>query len=121
MNNKQKPDYLYIYGNQLAHEIYKIARLLPKEELFGVTSQLRRAGLSVILNIIEGYARLSKKDHKRFLEIAYASLKETNYLINFIIEEKFVKKDDCEKAIQLCDELGRMLWSKIQTLKYQTK
>ena len=112
-------DLLIPKANIFVHEVYRLARLLPKDELFGLTSQLRRAVLSVILNMIEGYARQSRKDHKRFLEISYASLKETKYLLEFSIEERYLSAEQTALALKLCDELGRMLWKKIQTLKEQ--
>jgi len=64
----------------LAKEVYKISRQFPKDELYGLTSQLRRAVLSVPLNIIEGFGRQAKNENRRFLDIAYASLKEVNTL-----------------------------------------
>ncbi len=112
-------DLLIPKANIFVHEVYRLARLLPKDELFGLTSQLRRAVLSVVLNMIEGYARQSRKDRKRFLEISYVSLKETRYLLEFSIEEHYLSVERTTLAIELCDELGRMLWKKIQTLKIQ--
>ena len=66
--------------DNFAHSVYKITKDFPKEEMYGVISQLRRAALSVILNYIEGYARRKDKVHKNFLEISYGSLKEARYL-----------------------------------------
>jgi len=65
------------------HQVYKITKGFPKDELYGATSQLRRAALSVILNYVEGYARGKNKVHKNFLEISYGSLKESKYLLHF--------------------------------------
>lgn len=110
-------DLLVPKANIFVHEVYRLSRMLPKYELFGLTSQLRRAALSVVLNMIEGYARQSRNDHKRFLEISYASLKETKYLLEFCIEENYLSKHQVEQSLMLCDELGKMIWRKIQTLK----
>ena len=60
--------------DEYVHVVYKLTRKFPKEEIYGVTSQLRRAALSVILNYIEGYARGKNKAHKNFLEISFTFL-----------------------------------------------
>jgi len=66
-------------ADELALVIYKITRLFPKEELFGLTSQMRRAAVSVPSNIVEGCARESQSEYLRFLEIAFGSLRELHY------------------------------------------
>lgn len=70
---------------QKAHEwvlaVYQTTRTFPKEELFGLTSQLRRAAMSVPANIVEGYRRRSKPDKARFFNIAQASLDEATYFL----------------------------------------
>lgn len=64
-------------------EVYKAVLSFPREELFGVISQLRRASLSVVLNIVEGHARGTPKEFVRFLIIARASSRECAYLLEF--------------------------------------
>jgi len=93
-----------------AHLIYKLTRNFPKDELYGVTSQIRRAGLSVILNYIEGYARIKSKVHKNFLEISYGSLKESKYLLNFSYVEKFLTEEEYKECLNMAEEIGAMLW-----------
>ena len=61
------------------HEVYTTTRTFPKDEMFGLTSQLRRATLSVALNFIEGYARGKGKTNNQFLRYAYGSLQESKY------------------------------------------
>ena len=114
-------DIILIKADKLAKEIYKITKTFPKEELFGITSQLRRAALSIPLNLVEGYARISKQDHRRFLEIALGSTKETKYLIYFSFEQKLVQEKDKESLLDLGDEISRLLWSKIKTLRLSGK
>lgn len=104
-------------ADTFVHLVYSLSKSFPREEMFGVTSQLRRAVLSLPLNITEGFARQSKKEYKRFLEIAYASLKEVKYLLYFSYIERYLLEKDYKKSLNLADELGKMLWTSIQTLK----
>jgi four helix bundle protein len=63
--------------DEYVHEIYDVSKFFPRDEVFGLTSQLRRAALSVALNYVEGYARQRRAVLKNFTEIAYGSLKES--------------------------------------------
>ena len=67
----------------LVLEIYRATKTFPKEEAFGLTSQLRRAAISVPTNIAEGYARQNQKVFGIFLDTAYASLVEVKYLMRW--------------------------------------
>jgi four helix bundle protein len=117
MSNVRKNNILLEKSDILAHNIFKITKIFPKSEQYGITSQLRRAALSVPLNIIEGYARFKPKSHIQFLEIAFGSLKETHYLIEFSHKERYIKSDENKTLIDLCVEIEKMLYSKIRTLK----
>ena len=108
---------LKIKMDEYVHLIYKLSRNFPKEELYGVTSQLRRSSLSVILNYIEGFARHRKAVKLNFWEISYGSLKESKYLLHFCLVEKYINKEDYQEAIKLAEEIGAMLWKSIQSLK----
>lgn len=96
------------------HLIYKISKEFPREELYGVTSQLRRSSISVILNYIEGYARIGESTYNNFLKISFASLKESKYLLHFSLTEKYLDINKYKEAIKLADEIGAMLWSIIK-------
>lgn len=84
-------------ARELASEIYKITKLFPKDELFGITSQMRRCSVSVASNLAEGSGRNSMKDKARFTEIAYGSALELlNQLIlsfdfEYIEEQKYIE------------------------------
>ena len=69
-------------ADDLAVAVYQTTRSFPREELYGITSQLRRAASSVAANIVEGSARRSKKDYLHFLYIARGSLAETQYFVH---------------------------------------
>ena len=120
MSNAQrtmKDDPLSEKADELAHLVYKVTKKFPKEELYGLTSQLRRAVLSVPLNIVEGFARKGSRDYRQFLYIAYGSLKETKYLLNFAFEEGYLKEKEYGEISSLAEEVGKILWSSIKTLE----
>ncbi|MES2970909.1 MAG: four helix bundle protein [Patescibacteria group bacterium] len=110
---------LKVKADQYAHAVYKLWRKLPPDEKFGLTSQLRRAGLSVPLNIIEGYARQSVKSETQFLIIAFGSLKESLYLLDFAVTETYLTPAEIVLASQIGEELAKLLWTKIQRFKSQ--
>lgn len=101
----------------LAHKIYQITEVFPKSELWGLTSQLRRAALSVSANIIEGYARNSKNEFHRFLSISLGSLAEVEYFLDFAFKEKFIKKPEFDNVMDLKEECGRLIWGLYQSQK----
>ena len=72
---------IYKDAYRLSLDIYKITQKFPKEEIYGLTSQIRRAAVSVALNIAEGYGRQSKEEFKRFLKISLGSNNETITLL----------------------------------------
>ena len=104
-------------ADELARSVYKITRGFPPEEIYGITSQLRRAILSVPLNIIEGFARRGSRDYRQFLYISYASLKEAKYLLYFAHNEGYLIKRDYEEAILLAEEVGKMIWASLKTIE----
>jgi len=70
--------------------VYEITKHFPADERYGVTSQLRRAALSVLLNYIEGFARFRTKVNIVFLETSFASLKESEYLTYFADKQGYI-------------------------------
>ncbi|MDO8592833.1 MAG: four helix bundle protein [bacterium] len=113
-------DELKLKMHQYVKSVYKASRNFPRDELYGLTSQLRRAALSIILNYIEGFARRKGdncKVYKNFLEISYGSLKETKYLIYFALSENYLKQDDYDLLSKLADDIGGMVWGIISKIK----
>jgi len=110
-------DELKILVHKYIKFVYKVTKDFPREELYGITSQFRRASMSVMLNYIEGFARNNKtksKLYKNFLEISYGSLKESKYLLYFSYDEKYISKEDYQYCLELSDRIGKMLWSLIK-------
>ena len=74
-------------SKRFAHDIYRVSRDFPKSEMHGSISQIRRAALSIPLNIVEGYSRGPGKSYRNFFQIAYGSAKESEFLLDFALEE----------------------------------
>ena len=93
----------------LVMEIYKLVKILPREELFALSDQMRRAAVSVPSNIAEGNARHYTKDYIFFLSVARASTAELETQLLICINLNYIKKDQAESALNLCNELTKML------------
>lgn len=102
--------------DRFVHKVYDVTSKFPKEEIFGITSQYRRASLSAILNYIEGYARQRKNVLKNFLEISYGSIKEAKYLTYFSYKRKYMSERDYQEIISLNEEIGKMIWGILEKL-----
>lgn len=100
----------------LVEETYLLVKKLPKEELYGLSDQMRRAAVSIPSNIAEGKDRASDKEFVRFLYIARGSVSELE--TQFLICERlgYLKSDDVQNAVQNCNEVGRMLQGLIKSL-----
>ena len=90
--------------------VYQLTECFPKHELFGLTSQLRRAAVSVPANIAEGFKRQGKGDKIRFYNIAQASLEECRYYLILSNDLSYANTDDLADKL---DEISRMLDSYI--------
>lgn len=97
-------------ADELAKKVYAEALTFPKEEVFGLTSQLKRAVLSVPLNIVEGHSRNSKNDFHRFLAIALGSLAETDYLLGFAHDLGYLNKSQFQELDLLREAVGQLTW-----------
>jgi len=106
--------------NVYVHAVYKLKKYFPKEELYGSVSQLRRSALSVILNYVEGFTRQRKKVQLIFFETSYGSLHESIYLIEFALEERWIKQEYYDYCFKLADEIGAMLWTEIKSVKIKS-
>lgn len=99
--------------DKYVHFIYKICKKFPREELFGLTSQLKRAALSIILNYIEGYARKRSLVRLNFLETSYGSLQESKYLLNFSLVENYIISYKYNYGMKLAEEILAMIWTEM--------
>jgi four helix bundle protein len=106
---------------QKAHEnvllIYKHSNEFPKEEQYGITSQLRRAAVSIPTNIAEGCGKLTKKDFANYLQTAFGSTQEVEYLTFLSLELGFLNKDQFERMNSLTNEVKAMLISLLKKVR----
>jgi len=96
-------------AHQLALLIYKLTEKFPKNEIYGLTSQLRRAAVSVPANIAEGYGYGRKGQTGRFLDIAQGSLSEVEYYLILALDLKYINQEEYEKGEALRSEAGFLL------------
>ncbi|MBN1621855.1 MAG: four helix bundle protein [Endomicrobiales bacterium] len=96
-------------GIELVKDIYKISKAFPKEELFGLTSQIKRASISVPSNIAEGFKRNNRNEFAQFLRIALGSLGEVETQIIIAKELNFITKEESEEILKKIDILHKML------------
>ena len=95
-------------------KIYEVTNSFPKEEIWGLTSQIRRSAVSVPSNIVEGKARGSRKDFKRFLLIARGSLEEVKYQSLLAKELKYMNDEQYEEITVMIEDVGRLLGGMIR-------
>ena len=97
-------------ANELAHRVYDLTLTFPRNELYGISSQLQRAVLSVPTNLVEGHARNNKKEFHRFIAISLGSLAESEYLLEFAYGRKLIKEEVFEEISLLRAEVGHIIW-----------
>jgi four helix bundle protein len=104
-------------AHQLTLKIYKNSMKFPDEELYGLTSQIRRASVSIPTNIAEGRGRGSDPDFARFLRIAMGSANELEYLLILTNDLKILNENNSRQLLNSLTEVKRMLNTFIKKLK----
>ena len=107
-------------AHHLSLEIYRFTQNFPQHEIFGLTSQARRASVSIPANIAEGCGRGSDADLARFLQISMGSASELEYFILLSHDLKFLTPTDHNKLNDKVIEVKRMLTSFIKTLRAES-
>ena len=103
-------------GMELAEACYSVTRSFPREETFGLTSQIRRAAASVPANIAEGYGRDSTGEYVQFLRVAQGSLKELETHLLLSTRAGLTRAEVVEPILRRADVLGRMLHALYRSL-----
>lgn len=104
-------------ADQLAILVYKHTASFPKEEMFGLTSQTRRAAVSIASNIVEGCARFSETEYIRFLDIAYGSAREIEYQIGLSHRLGFLPESAHDQLRSASSETAKVLNGLLRALR----
>ncbi len=104
-------------SHDLVKRLYKILSSFPKEEMYGLTSQMKRAAVSVPTNIVEGFSRNTTKEYILFLFNSRGSLEELRYLSLLSLESGFLPKEDYDYIAESCEDISKMLNALIKKLK----
>ena len=103
-------------ADDLAYQVYMATKIFPKEGIYGITSQLRRAALSIPTNVVEGYGRQGRKELKQFVNIVLGSLAEVEYLLDFSLRLKYLTIEEHKKVQDLRQQVGNLLWKFYKSL-----
>lgn len=105
---------VYQHSMEFVSDIYKLTKLLPEDERFGLTSQIRRSAISIVLNIAECSGGLGDREYKSFLRIALKSLYETVASLKI---SNMLYKTKIDKLLEYCNLIGKELNALIKSLK----
>jgi len=107
----------FALADRLAVAVYRHTQGFPREEIFGLTAQLRRAAVSVPSNIVEGCARSSEADYVHFLDIAYASSREIEYQLSLAARLGYLEAEASRELSALCIETGKVIAGLLRALR----
>jgi four helix bundle protein len=102
---------------KLAISVFEYTKNYPKEELFGIVSQMRRSAFSIPSNIAEGYCRGGRKEYRQFLQISYASSAELETQLIISLRTKLMSEEKYQQLYDLLLEIMKMLNRMILSLK----
>ena len=105
----------------LVTAVYKATASFPKDELFGLTSQIRRAAVSIPSNIAEGQGRLSEKEFRFFLGQARGSFMEVETQLQIAQNLGYLREEDASKLMEACGEAGRILNGLLASISRQVE
>ncbi len=105
------------FADELAISVYRVTKVFPATEQYGLTSQMRRSAVSVAANIVEGSARETTKDYVRFLVIAFGSVRELGYLVSLARRLGYLDEQAVEDLESSQNRTAGSLGALIQALR----
>jgi len=97
--------------------VYKLAKLFPSDEIYALTSQLRRSAVSILANIVEGRGKPTDKDFLKFLYISNGSLNECQCYFELALELEYINKEQFDFIYNKSKEIGFLLYKFINSIK----
>jgi four helix bundle protein len=119
--NSYKDLKVWTLAMSVAELAYKATLHFPKDEIFGMSAQIRRAATSIAANIAEGHRRETRGAFVQFLRVSQGSLKELETLARLAKRVSLGNADELTRMVSKCDELGKMLRSLIRSLQRETQ
>lgn len=110
----------FALADELVLVIYQLTRRFPEEERYGLTSQMRRAAVSIPSNIVEGCARETQTEYIRFLEIAFGSLRELHYQFDLSLRLGYFNGQDISNCQPLLVETEKVLSALLRSMRKDT-
>jgi len=104
-------------AHELTIKVYKATKLFPKEEIYGLVSQLRRGSSSIAINIVEGCGRRTNLDKANFMQIAFASAQETEYLLFLCTELEYMNEETYTSLEKVVKEIKMMLTALMKKIR----
>ena len=104
-------------ADALVIDLYRATKTFPRDEMFGLTSQLRRAAVSIASNIVEGCARNSQADFVRFLDTAFSSAREVEYQLTVAARLEYLPADRADSLNQQIVETSKVLYGLMRSLR----
>ncbi len=104
-------------ADALVIDLYRATKTFPRDEMFGLTSQLRRAAVSIASNIVEGCARNSQADFVRFLDTAFSSAREVEYQLTVAARLGYLAADQADSLNQQIIETSKVLYGLMRSLR----
>ena len=108
-------------ADNVARLVYRVTRSFPREEIYGLTSQMRRATVSAASNIVEGCAREGEAEYRHFLQIAFGSLRELHYQVDLSIHLGYLKDRNATICGERLLETEKVLGALIRSMRSTTR
>jgi len=112
---------VYQKAKLLVLAIYKLTEKLPKSEIYGLTPQIRRAAVSILANIVEGYSKDSSLEFARFLTISIGSLTELEVHLDICAELNFTNPNETNKILNQTQEVKKLLYATRKSVRERRK